>query len=102
MTVKLSETPQERSRKAYARVLSAMGEPGRQVALAATLGTSESTISRLKTERMEDVLTLLYALGFKIVGNDKVCIDSTALEFMRSTTARALNAGCANLWEDDE
>ena len=102
MTTQLSETPQERSRKAFARVLQVMGEPGRQVALAATLGTSESTISRLKTERLEDVLTVLYALGFKVVGSEKVCIDAQALEFMRATTARALNGGCANLWEDDE
>lgn len=102
MTIPLSETPQERSRKAFARVLQVMGEPGRQVALAATLGTSESTISRLKTERLEDVLTLLYALGFKVVSGDKICIEGDALEFMRRVTSRALANECSKLWEDDE
>ena len=98
----LSETPQERARKAYARVLQALGEPGRQVALAATLGTSESTISRLKTERLEDCLAVLYALGFKVVESNRICVTPTALEFMRQVTSRALANECTDLWDDGE
>ena len=79
-----------------------MGEPGRQIALAATLGTSESTISRLKTERLEDCLTLLYALGFKVVESTRICVTPTALEFMRQVTSRALANECADLWDDGE
>lgn len=98
----LSDSPQERARKAFSRVLQAMGEPGRQVALAASLGTSESTISRLKTERLEDCLMVLYALGFKVVIGDKVCVDPKALDFMRQITSRALAGECSLMWEDDE
>lgn len=98
----LSETPQERARKAFARVLQVMGEPGRQIALAATLGTSESTISRLKTERLEDCLALLYALGFKIVDANKICVTPGALDFMRQITSRALANECTDLWDDGD
>ena len=98
----LSETPQERARKAFARVLQAMGEPGRQVALAASLGTSESTISRLKTERLEDCITVLYALGFKLVDSNRICVTPGALDFMRQITSRALANECTDLWDDGE
>lgn len=100
----LSITPQERARKAFSRLLQVLGEPGRQVALAASLGTSESTISRLKTEKTEDVLALIYACGFKLVSQDKVCVDGSALEFMRATTARVLanEERARELWETGE
>ncbi|MHB1266421.1 MAG: hypothetical protein ACYCY2_02320 [Acidithiobacillus ferriphilus] len=99
-----SASPLEKSRKAHSRVLQALGQPGKQGAIASVLGTSDSTISRLKNERLEDVLALLYAAGFKLVAADKVCIDPEALEFMRATTARALSHSetAARLWEEDE
>lgn len=104
MSGALSITPQERARKAFSRLLVAMQEPGRQVALAASLGTSESTISRLKTEKTEDVLALVYACGFKLVSEDKVCVDGAALEFMRATTARVLASeeAAKHLWDSGE
>lgn len=102
MTITLSETPHARSRKAFSRVLQAMGETGRQVALASTLGISESAVSRLKTEKLEDVITLLYVLGFKIVESDKRCVDAKALDFMRQITSRALAGERSLMWEDDE
>ena len=96
--------PQERARKAYARVLQALQEPGRQVALASTLGCSESTISRLKTEKTEDVLAMIYSLGFKVVAQESVCIDPESLKFMRQTTARVLadQEAAKKLWESAE
>lgn len=86
----LSLSPAERSRKAYGRFLQSLQEPGRQVALAAVLGVSESTVSRIKNERMEECLSLLYHAGFKVVPAEKVCITPDALAFMRQVTARVL------------
>lgn len=87
----LCTSPLERSRKAYSRVLQSLQEPGRQVALAVALGVSESTISRVKNERLEECLALLYCAGFKVVPSDRVGIDPEALTFMCQTTARMLS-----------
>ncbi len=74
------------------------------VALAASLGVSESTVSRMKTERLGECLAFLYVAGFKLVPQGKTCVDSSALEFMRQTTARVLadEAQAAQLFRDDE
>lgn len=76
----LSADPRERSRKALAMLLQAMQDPGAQKALALTLGTSESTVSRIKTEKLEDALALIYQLGFRVVACDRVCVDASRLE----------------------
>lgn len=69
----LSTTPSERARKAYSRVLQAMQDPGTQRNVAQVLGVSESTVSRIKSEKLEDAITLLCHLGFKVVPQDMRC-----------------------------
>lgn len=88
----LSRPPAERSRKAHARVLARLQEPGSQVAIAASLGASESTISRIKNEKLADCLAFLYAAGFKVVDQGAVCIKAEALAFMRVAAAHALTS----------
>lgn len=83
----LSASPQERARKAHAQVLQALREPGRQAAIAACLGTSDSTISRIKNERLEDVLAFLYAAGFEICPAGSLTIKEDTWEFIRNTLA---------------
>ncbi|MCI1193528.1 hypothetical protein MOJ79_16985 [Calidifontimicrobium sp. SYSU G02091] len=101
--MELSVSPSERARKAHARVLQALQGPGTQRSLAHALGTSEATVSRIKTEKLEDTLVLLYQLGFKVVSADKVCVDAQALEFMRQAALRMLatQEAAARLWEDE-
>jgi hypothetical protein len=100
----LSHSPLESARKAYSRVLQALQEPGSQVALAKAMGTSESTISRLKNESLENALALIYQCGFKLVSADRVCVDPGALDFMRRTTVRAMAQEdmARQLFEEDE
>lgn len=100
----LSISPAERARKAYTRVLSALQRPGTQVAIAAVLGQSEATVSRIKNERLEESLAFLYALGFKVVPAEMTCVQPEALAFMRQTTARVLSneAQAQELFRDDE
>jgi AraC-like DNA-binding protein len=69
----LSQTPAERARKAFSTVLQAMQDPGTQRNVAQVLGVSESTVSRIKTEKLEDAITLLYHLGFKCVSSEMKC-----------------------------
>ena len=54
MLSSLSTPAAEMSRKAYSRVLQAMQEPGTARNLAQILGVSKATISRTKTEKLED------------------------------------------------
>ncbi|WP_297389889.1 hypothetical protein [Acidiferrobacter sp.] len=56
----------------------------------------------MKTERLEDCLAVLYALGFKVVESNRICVTPTALEFMRQVTSRALANECTDLWDDGE
>ncbi len=100
----LSATPIERARKAHGRILQSLQEPGSQVALAKTLGVSESKVSRLKNESLEDALALIYLCGFKIVDEDAVTIRPEALQFMRQSLARVLadDAMAKTLFEGDE
>lgn len=69
----LSSTPSEKARKAFASVLQSMQEVGTQRNVAQVLGVSEATVSRIKTEKLEDAITLLYHLGFKVVGGEMKC-----------------------------
>jgi len=86
----LSLSPAERARKAHSKVLQRLQEPAIGVALAASLGVSESTVSRIKNERLEECLAFLYAAGFKVVAQGKVCVDSDELRMLRQTYARAV------------
>jgi len=54
-------------------VLAAMQDPGTQRTVAQVLGVSESTVSRIKTEKLEDAITLLCHLGFKVVPQSMRC-----------------------------
>jgi len=79
----LSRTPAERSRKAHSRVLQALQEPGTQRNLAQAMGVSETTISRVKTEKLEDALALVYQAGFKLVPHDRRCVPADYLQALQ-------------------
>lgn len=93
MVVSMSELcagPLERARKAHATILQRLQEPGRGVSLATTLGVSESTISRLKNDQLENVLAFIHALGFRLVEHGKTCVDAGEIQMLRKTYARAV------------
>ena len=62
-----SPTTTERARKSQSVILRAMQEPGRQTAAATCMGVSESTVSRMKSEQLEQFCLLLAHLGLKVV-----------------------------------
>lgn len=69
----VSNTPPERARKAYLTVLQRLQEPGTATAVAAAMGVSESTVSRLKNEQMEVLCGMLAHLGLKVVPVEMQC-----------------------------
>lgn len=78
----------ERSRKAFAGVLQRLQGHGVQKQLAVALGVSESTVSRIKSDHMEDCLLMLYQLGFKLVDFESVLVDAKELQTLKANTVR--------------
>ena len=68
-----------------------MEEPGTGRNLAQVLGVSETTVSRTKTEKLEDAITLLCHLGFKLVDESRVCVDRDTYEAMSALARKALS-----------
>ncbi|WP_370682242.1 hypothetical protein [Comamonas sp. GB3 AK4-5] len=69
----VSETAHERSRKAHSLVLQGMKEV-KQTAIAAAMGVSEATVSRIKNDDLEASIQFLYHAGWKVVPQDHRCI----------------------------
>jgi hypothetical protein len=80
-------------------VLQALQEQGRGVAIAATMGVSEATVSRIKNERLEEVLTLLACAGFKVVPTSYTCVRPEAYDFLTATFARVQAEQPALIWD---
>ena len=97
-----SLTTQEKARKAHAKVLQAMQTPGKGGAVAVTLGVSDSTVSRMKTEHLEGALQLIYALGFKVVQGDSKCIDPATYQFLTNKHAHVMRVAPQLIWESEE
>lgn len=96
-----SMTPQEKTRKALARVLQAMQTPGKGGAIAVQMGVSDSTVSRIKSEQLEGCLALLYALGFKVVDGSAHCVDAETYAFLTRSHARVMARAPELIWESD-
>jgi hypothetical protein len=76
--------------------------PGSAVSVAAAMGVSESTVSRLKNEHMESVLTMLAHLGLKVVPADFKCVDREAYDFLVRSHTRVMEKAPGLIWEADE
>lgn len=100
----VSASPAERARKAAGTILQALQVQGMGVAIAAAMGVSESTVSRLKNEHLDDFCRLLAHAGLKVVPADRVCIDPKKLEALATIAAAAMQTTESTkrlVWEDD-
>ena len=61
-----------------------MQDAGTQRNVAQVLGVSEATVSRIKTEKLEDAMTLLYHLGFKVVPHDAKCYPADYVQALHT------------------
>lgn len=86
-----SPTPIERARKAHVTILRALQEPGRQVALATAMGVSESTVSRFKSEQLEQFCSFIAHLGLKVVPNEFQCVDQKTFAAFQVLWERAMS-----------
>jgi hypothetical protein len=72
--------PHERARKAHSVVLQALQAPGTQAAIAVAMGVSESTVSRFKTEQLEQLCLVLACAGLKVVPVEMQCFPADKLQ----------------------
>lgn len=86
-----SPTPTERARKGMQLALRALQEPGKAGALAVSMGLSDSTVSRIKTERLEEVLLFLAYLGIKAVPSEYQCVDPKTFAAFEVLYAKAMS-----------
>ncbi len=103
MTAELVD-PFVRSRQAHSRVLAAMQDTGTAKSLAQVLGVSESTVSRIKSEKLEDSISLIYHLGFKVVPEDNVCVRRDRYEAMATLAKAAMSCEETSrklIWESE-
>ena len=77
----LSNSMVERSRKIERVILHAIADKG-QAAIADGIGTSESTVSRLKDGQIETLSKVLAACGLKVVPSEYKCIDPQKAQAM--------------------
>jgi len=82
--------------------LQALQEPGKASSVATAMGVSDSTISRIKTERMEEVLVVLAHLGLKVVPAEYKCVQPEAHAFLTQTFERVQARAPHLIWEADE
>ena len=85
----LSAPVNERSRKAHSLVLQRLAPSGKQTAIAASMGTSDATISRLLSSKdFERTIHLINHLGLKIVDSEAKTIDFSRYMVLQETYAK--------------
>lgn len=84
------QTPHERARNMLNLVFQRMQDPGTGVSIAVAMGVSEPTVSRIKNDRLEEVLLFLACAGFRIVPSDHAVVDRKAHEALVYLTTKAL------------
>ena len=94
--------PAERARKGSQLALQALQEPGRAAALAVAMGCSESSISRLKNEHMEQVLLFIAHLGLKVVPMEHTCVSRETYEFLTRSHQRVMAQAPQLIWGEDD
>ena len=98
----VSVVPAETARKGITLAMQRLQAAGTAVAVAAAMGTSESTVSRLKNDHLEGVLQLLVHLGIKCVPADYRCVDRESYDFLVRSHTRVMAKHPELIWEQDE
>lgn len=100
--VEVSKSPAETARKGVQLALQRLQEPAKAGAIATAMGISESTVSRIKTERLEEVITALAHLGLKVVPADFKCVNPEAYAFLTSTHERVMREAPQLIWDIEQ
>ena len=64
------EPPEDRARKIVSSILKATQRDASQTAIAAAMGVSESTVSRLLSDHLDKLALVMAHAGLRVVGQD--------------------------------
>lgn len=84
------------------RVLQRMNDAATGVQLAVSTGFSETKVSRIKNDQLEDAVLLLAHLGFKVVASDQKCVHPAAYEFLVESHRRVVERAPELIWDEEE
>jgi hypothetical protein len=65
------------------------------------MGVSESTVSRFKTDRLEEAAMFLAHLGLKVVPAEFKCVEPSAYAFLTATHEKVMRVAPQLIWEAD-
>lgn len=75
-----SISPTERARKIASTVLQAMQKDAKQTAIAAAIGVSDSTVSRLVSDHLDKFSLVLAHAGLKVVPVEMQCFPQAKVQ----------------------
>ena len=99
----VSSTQTDRSRKIESTILQALAKTG-QVEIARIMGASESSVSRLKEDKIGQLSELLAACGLKVVPVAYKCIDpalASAMMLLYESAMKRIENPASLLWGDE-
>jgi len=85
------ESPDERARKIVSSVLKATQRDASQTAIAAAMGCSESTVSRLLSDHLEKLALVLSHAGLRVVGAEMRCFPPDYVDALLLMARQHLN-----------
>ena len=98
----LSDAPTEKTRKLRSTVLQAVTRDGKQHAIAAAMGVSDATVSRLVNDHLDNFAAMLAHAGLKVVPVEHTCVSAETYQFLTSTQARVMQKAPQLIWDTDE
>lgn len=99
--LKPPQAPADRAKRYHSLALQRMASVT-QTALSVAMGTSETTINRIKTERLEEVMLMLAHLGLKVVPESFKCVNPESYDFLVRSHTRVMAKAPHLIWDEDE
>lgn len=99
----VSSNQADRSRKIESTILQALAKTG-QTEISKIMGASESTVSRLKEDKIGQFSDLLAAAGLKVVPATYKCIDpavANAMMLLYESAMKRIDNPASLLWGDE-
>lgn len=91
MTTEDDDGPQVRARKIASAILKATQRDATQAAIAASMGVSESTLSRMLSEQLDKFSQLLAHAGLRVVSQDMRCFPADYVDALLLMAKQHLN-----------
>jgi len=86
------EPPEDRARKIVSSILKATQRDASQTAIAAAMGVSESTVSRLLSDHLDKLALVMAHAGLRVVGQDMRCFPPDYVDALLLMAKQHLSA----------